>query len=170
MLRLLQTAAKFKAQVQPQLILLQKTLITVEGLSRQIYPDVDFFHIARESVESWIKRRSGIRGFIREIRKHAPRLATQLPALPELTFYNLQMALKEKNKFSDEKPIHSKKSFWSSLGASSLIGGIVLSVVLLIYPVEASTLSEFYHSLLLLFSASLGIFGIGCLFYCSRNY
>lgn len=165
MLRLLQTASQFKAQVQPQLILLQKTLITVEGLSRQIYPEVDFFHIAREMVGNWMRHRSGMRGFLHELRKRAPRFAVHLPVLPELIFNNLQASLKHKNHPLLLQKKLSKAYFWSGLGAASLVSGIILSLILLIYPVEFSVLNHFEHSLLLLVSTFCGLFGFGSLLY-----
>lgn len=160
MLRLLQTAAQFNAQVQPQLILLQKTLINVEGVSRQIYPDVDFFDIARERVEHWIKRNSGIRGLLHEIRKHAPQLATQIPALPELIFSYLKNSVKTNHQTTIIKLVPNPRKFWSGVGVTTLLSGIGLSLALLFIP-NFST--SFSHDVGLMISAGMGLFGIACL-------
>jgi ubiquinone biosynthesis protein len=163
MMGLLKTASEFNAHVQPQLILLQKTLINVEGLSRELDPSVKFFDIARESVENWVKKNSGIKGFINQMKIHGPQLATQLPAMPELLFKHLQTSLKEKNKPMLANKINSSYSFWTGVGITTLIGSVSLSSLLFIFPNEIAAMGYFSPSLTLLASAGLGIFGVSSL-------
>jgi ubiquinone biosynthesis protein len=82
LLRLFQTARRFNMVILPQLILLQKTLVSVEGLGRQLYPDLDLWHVARPLMERWMSERVGWRGLVRGTRENLPHWLDRLPALP----------------------------------------------------------------------------------------
>nr|WP_297459744.1 ubiquinone biosynthesis regulatory protein kinase UbiB [uncultured Halomonas sp.] len=84
LLGLFQTARRFNMEVQPQLVLLQKTLLNIEGLGRQLYPDLDLWSTAKPFLENWMKERAGPRGLWTSLRKQAPELSRQLPELPAL--------------------------------------------------------------------------------------
>ncbi|OQW92968.1 MAG: ubiquinone biosynthesis regulatory protein kinase UbiB [Beggiatoa sp. IS2] len=84
LLRLFQTARRFNMEVQPQLVLLQKTLLNIEGLGRQLYPDLDLWQTAKPFLERWMDERVGVRAFLKGIRTNAPFLAEKLPDLPLL--------------------------------------------------------------------------------------
>ena len=86
LLELFDTARKFNMEVQPQLVLLQKTLINIEGMGRQIYPDLDLWETAAPFMEKWMKDRIGIAGLIKRISGNAPRWLDQLPEIPDLAF------------------------------------------------------------------------------------
>jgi len=81
---LFQTAREFNMEVQPQLVLLQKTLLNIEGLGRQLYPDLDLWHTAKPFMERWMEQRMGPAAVLRQISAYAPELIEQLPRLPEL--------------------------------------------------------------------------------------
>ncbi len=81
---LFRTARQFNMEVQPQLVLLQKTLLNVEGLGRQLYPDLDLWHTAKPFMEEWMAERVGPTALLRELGNHAPEIMEQLPRLPEL--------------------------------------------------------------------------------------
>jgi len=83
LVRLFQTARRFDMEVQPQLILLQKTLLTVEGLGRQLYPDLDLWKTAKPFLENWMKRQFGIKALYRTIKDKYPIWLDRLPELPE---------------------------------------------------------------------------------------
>ena len=68
-------------EVQPQLVLLQKTLLNIEGLGRQIYPDLDLWNTAKPFMESWMRERYGPVALLTSLIQHAPTLATELPRL-----------------------------------------------------------------------------------------
>lgn len=89
LLRLFQTARRFHMEVQPQLVLLQKTLFNVEGLGRQLYPDLDLWNTAKPFLERWVKQQLGLRAFLRKMRKNAPYWAEKLPDLPDLLYQTL---------------------------------------------------------------------------------
>ncbi len=94
LLSLFQAARQFEMEVQPQLILLQKTLINIEGMGRQIYPDLDLWETAAPFMERWMKQRIGVQGFIRKLSEQAPRWLDQLPDLPDLA-YNTLLEIKQ---------------------------------------------------------------------------
>ena len=84
LLGLFQTARRFNMEVQPQLVLLQKTLLNIEGLGRQLYPDLDLWSTAKPYVEQWMKERAGVSGLWESLKRQAPELSHQLPELPVL--------------------------------------------------------------------------------------
>ncbi|MCB1692055.1 MAG: ubiquinone biosynthesis regulatory protein kinase UbiB [Pseudomonadales bacterium] len=84
LLSLFQTARRFNMEVQPQLVLLQKTLLNIEGMGRQIYPDLDLWETAAPFMERWMKERMGVGGLFKRLRHNAPGLLEQLPELPQL--------------------------------------------------------------------------------------
>jgi ubiquinone biosynthesis protein len=84
LLRLFQTARRFNMEVQPQLVLLQKTLLNIEGLGRQLYPDLDLWQTAKPFLERWMDERIGLRAFIKGIRTNLPLWAENLPEFPML--------------------------------------------------------------------------------------
>jgi len=72
--RLFQMASKFDIRIQPQLILLQKTLLSVEGLARQIYPSLDLWTTAKPYLENWIKEQVGPKAFLRKLKQEWPQI------------------------------------------------------------------------------------------------
>lgn len=82
LLSLFQTARRFNMEVQPQLVLLQKTLLNIEGLGRQLYPELDLWKTAKPPLERWMKERMGAMAFVNKFRDNLPRWAEQLPELP----------------------------------------------------------------------------------------
>ncbi|MFI4980069.1 MAG: ubiquinone biosynthesis regulatory protein kinase UbiB [Nevskiales bacterium] len=83
LLRLFQIARRYNYQVQPQLVLLQKTLLTIEGLGRQLYPDLDLWKSAKPIMEEWMWNRIGPSAQLARLRTHAPALAESLPELAQ---------------------------------------------------------------------------------------
>jgi len=86
LLRLFQTARRFEMQVQPQLLLLQKTLLSIEGLGRQLYPDLDLWRTAKPFLEKWMKRHYGPRAFFERLRHKLPLWQDKLWDLPEAIY------------------------------------------------------------------------------------
>ncbi len=82
LLRLFEIARRFDMQVQPQLILLQKTLLNIEGLGRQLYPQLDLWRTARPILRRWMSERVGPEAFAQGLRDHWPDLAESLKMLP----------------------------------------------------------------------------------------
>jgi ubiquinone biosynthesis protein len=84
LLRLFQTSRRFGIEIQPQLVLLQKTLLNIEGLGLQLDPELDLWKTAKPWLERWMSEQVGWRGFIKALKAEAPRYATLLPQLPRL--------------------------------------------------------------------------------------
>lgn len=84
LMRLFQTSRRFHVEIQPQLVLLQKTLLNIEGLGRQIDPDLDLWHTAKPFLEKWMADQVGPRKLFEQLRAESPRYAKLLPALPRL--------------------------------------------------------------------------------------
>jgi ubiquinone biosynthesis protein len=84
LLRLFQTSRRFNVEIQPQLVMLQKTLLNIEGLGRQLDPDLDLWTSAKPFLERWMSEQIGWRGFVRTLRREAPYWASTLPQLPRL--------------------------------------------------------------------------------------
>jgi ubiquinone biosynthesis protein len=82
LLRLFQTAQRFEMEVLPQLLLLQKTLMNIEGMGRELYPELDLWATAKPSLELFMKERVGFESINRGMKENTPRWAAQLPALP----------------------------------------------------------------------------------------
>jgi ubiquinone biosynthesis protein len=90
LLRLFQTSRRFNVEIQPQLVLLQKTLLNVEGLGRQLDPDLDLWSTAKPFLERWMNEQVGWRGLVDRLKAEAPRFAQWLPELPRLVHQRLQ--------------------------------------------------------------------------------
>ena len=84
LLRLYQTSRRFQVEIQPQLVLLQKTLLNIEGLGRQLDPELDLWSTAKPFLEKWMLDQMGPQRLWRELKAEAPRYAQMLPDLPRL--------------------------------------------------------------------------------------
>jgi ubiquinone biosynthesis protein len=86
LLRLFQTARAFNMEIQPQLLLLEKTFLHIEGIGRQLYPQLDLWDTAKPFIERWLSEQLGIRALVRGMKKNLPYIAEHLPDLPQLAF------------------------------------------------------------------------------------
>jgi len=84
LLRLFQTSRRFNVEIQPQLVMLQKTLLNIEGLGRQLDPELDLWKTAKPFLERWMSEQVGWRGLVRSFKHEAPYFARNLPQLPRL--------------------------------------------------------------------------------------
>ena len=82
LLRLFQTARRFNMEVQPQLVLLQKTLLNIEGMGRDLYPDLDLWVTAKPFLQRWMDEQSGIRSLFKGAKENLPKFIEQLPHMP----------------------------------------------------------------------------------------
>jgi len=90
LLRLFQTSRRFHVEIQPQLVLLQKTLLNIEGLGRQLDPELDLWATAKPFLEKWMARQVGPQKLWSELQKQAPQYAKVLPELPLMLHGYLQ--------------------------------------------------------------------------------
>ena len=84
LLRLFQTSRRFNVEIQPQLVLLQKTLLNVEGLGRDLDPELDLWKTAKPFLERWMEDQVGWQGLLRNLKKEATQWTTLLPSLPRM--------------------------------------------------------------------------------------
>ena len=84
LMRLFQTSRRFNVEIQPQLVLLQKTLLNIEGLGRQLDPELDLWNTAKPFLEQWMYQQVGWSGLVERLKNESPRYAQLLPELPRL--------------------------------------------------------------------------------------
>ena len=92
LLRLFQTARRFNMEIQPQLVLLQKTLLNIEGLGRQMYPDLDLWQTAKPFLERSMSEQIGVRALVRNLKESVPAMTETLPELPLLAHKLMEQA------------------------------------------------------------------------------
>jgi ubiquinone biosynthesis protein len=105
LLRLFQVARRFHINIQPQLLLLQKTLLSIESLSRQLAPELDLWNHAGPQIEKWLKKQVGPRAFLRRLRDNLPLWSEQFPEIPSL----LYEVLKEAKLHQETRRFHQNK-------------------------------------------------------------
>ncbi|MFG0833132.1 ubiquinone biosynthesis regulatory protein kinase UbiB [Aeromonas bivalvium] len=133
LLNLFNTARRFDMQVQPQLVLLQKTLLYVEGLGRQLYPQLDLWQTAKPFLEHWMGEQVGPKAVWNAIRDKAPFWAEKLPELPELVYETLRQARSQQRQFdhlfvqfSRHNRHQGQARYLLGVGASLLLVGVFL--------------------------------------------
>ena len=97
LMRLFAMSRRFNVEIQPQLVLLQKTLLQIEGLGRQLDPDLDLWKTGKPYLERWMNEQLGWRGFVRRMKEEAPALSQLLPQLPRLTHAFLSRPAQDAN-------------------------------------------------------------------------
>ena len=134
LLGLFQTARRFNMEVQPQLVLLQKTLLNIEGLGRQLYPELDLWKTAKPFLEEWMKERMSIKAVANSIRQQGPEWLEKLPLMPQLVFDALQQtAHQTEKKFEYSEQLAVKQYLRArSTRRHLLLGATALFVVAVI--------------------------------------
>lgn len=137
LVRLFQIASRFEMPIQPQLILLQKTLLNVEGLGRQLYPELDLWQTAKPFLEKWIKKQVGPRALLRRVKEQSPLWIEKMPELPELLYNYLQQNNQKPKPITPTQPHKKRRSFFLGAGMALLFS----SVYLIIFNLKAHVLS-----------------------------
>ncbi len=104
LLRLFQTAQRFEMEILPQLLLLQKTLVNIEGIGRQLYPELDLWQAARPALEQFMLDRAGVRRMVSAFRQNIPRWADRLPDVPGMALETLEQARSGRLKVQTQDP------------------------------------------------------------------
>lgn len=133
LITLFKTAQRFDMPVQPQLVLLQKTLVNIEGLGRQIYPDLDLWDTAHPFLERWLKRRYHPKNVIKELQYHVPEWLERLPDIPQVVLQTLEAQhdisrnISDLNKKLDKQSYKPKRaqSKWVLLSSGLFITALV---------------------------------------------
>jgi ubiquinone biosynthesis protein len=137
LLRLFETARRFDMQVQPQLILLQKTLFNIEGLGRQLYPELDLWKTAQPVLREWMKERVSPRTIFREIRAHLPDALLSLRQIPQIVQTSIREAAEGEGSAVDREltrlraEMHAaalRRDLWLAAGVLWLSGLIWLAL------------------------------------------
>ena len=102
---LFQTASRFDMEVQPSLVLLQKTLLNIEGLGRQLYPELNLWDTAQPFLEEWVQQRYSPQSVLKRLQRQAPSWLEQLPQLPEAVLDSLQNS-RGNERYLSERPQH----------------------------------------------------------------
>ena len=136
LLRLFQTARQFGMVIMPQLLLLQKTLVNIEGLGRQLYPELDIWKTARPLFEYWMHDRPGVRGLAKGLKENLPRWLDRLPDLPNKTIDiiekirdgKIQVEIKapELEKIRTEIRQSNQRSVLATIGSAFIICAAVI--------------------------------------------
>lgn len=136
LLRLFQTARRFDMHVQPQLVLLQKTLLNIEGLGRQLYPELDLWQTAKPFLEKWFHERMSPKAKFKKILKQFPEFAEQFPEIPTLIYRALDNAAyakqhaetqnKELALLREQMDNNHRTTVWALLISAALISAAVL--------------------------------------------
>ena len=108
LLRLFETARRFRMEVQPQLVLLQKTLLNIEGLGRQLYPELDLWKTAQPLLRGWYRERMHPRTLLKEARRHLPEFVAALRATPPLVRRLLHEAETRRTLWPSESAEHRR--------------------------------------------------------------
>lgn len=98
LLRLFQTSRRFHVEIQPQLIMLQKTLLNIEGLGRELNPNLDLWKTAKPFLENWTAKQIGWEAFKNNLWQELPNFTQKFPKLPNLLYQTLQMNLQQNSK------------------------------------------------------------------------
>ncbi len=159
---LFQTAQQFNMTVQPQLVLLQKTLINIEGLGRQLYPELDLWATAHPFMEKWLQNRFHPKTLLQQLKRYGPEWMEKFPQIPNLVFSGLQQlgqfeeqseSLRRSIETQNVKQSRSRRRLW--IAAAAFIGAGIVA-----WPQLIQSASQ---SLAILPATSLVLLAIGAL-------
>lgn len=136
MLRLFDAARRFDVEIQPQLILLQKTLVNIEGLGRELYPQLDLWKTARPVLRRWMDEQVGARAMLLSIRDNLPQLRDALRELPGAVKILSEQAARRHLQFDLRSPTleridrrlsqRERQRYWLALGSTAFVSGVLV--------------------------------------------
>jgi len=134
--RLFQIARSFDVEILPQLVLLQKTIINIEGIVRQLHPHLDLWETARPEMERWMSERMGVKGLIKGTILNLPRVIERLPELPNRAIdlidkiYDGKIEMENKSeeihKLREEMKIYNRKTILSVIGSGLILSSSII--------------------------------------------
>ncbi len=128
------TARRFNMEVQPSLVLLQKTLLNIEGLGRQLYPDLDLWQTAQPYLEQWLKDRYSPKSMFNQLKRYAPDWLEHFPQIPPMIFQALKSAQNNETHDVAKQSVIRQKSdsvwakFSTALGFGGIGGGVAIGL------------------------------------------
>ena len=136
LLQLFQTARRFKMEVQPQLVLLQKTFFNVEGLGRRLYPELNLWETAKPYLEKWMREQLGPRAFVKAMRRELPKWWQIMPEVPGIVYDILrreragelitQLRSEELERIQQQLQYNQRRLILAIAGTGLLLAGAVL--------------------------------------------
>ncbi|GAB3013708.1 ubiquinone biosynthesis regulatory protein kinase UbiB [Bowmanella dokdonensis] len=140
LLQLFNTARRFNMQVQPQLVLLQKTLLYIEGLGRQLYPQLDLWQTAKPFLENWMKEQIGFKALYKKVKANLPYWSEKMPEVPDLLFDTLKQMKqlphqqqKWLEQLQQQQDRQHRSRRYQMLGSTLTVLGVLVPI----YPVSA---------------------------------
>jgi ubiquinone biosynthesis protein len=134
LLSLFRTAQRYDMEIQPQLVLLQKTLLNIEGLGRQLYPELDLWKTAHPFLERWLKRRFSPKTLWNELKRYGPEWMEKFPQVPHLILNSLQQlqnvgqlapGVHRTAQELHDRNLRSSRRYWLSAGL--IVAAIVIA-------------------------------------------
>lgn len=162
LLRLFHTARRFNMEVQPQLVLLQKTLLNIEGLGRELYPQLDLWATAKPFLEQWMIDRRGPKAIARQFAENLPAALEVMPRLPVLAAQLAERGARPASAEQPDKPVQaasSRRLANAIAGSAILLSSSVMGAALLLVQ-GASTLSGVLLGAIALFGLWLVLRGV----------
>ncbi|MBK1691816.1 ubiquinone biosynthesis regulatory protein kinase UbiB [Ectothiorhodospira mobilis] len=136
LVRLFQTARRFNMEVQPQLVLLEKTLLNIEGMGRDLYPDLDLWKTARPFIQRWMDEQVGARALVRGLRRNLPFILEKAPDVPGLLHEALrQQTLADERQALQQAQLRrlqgeirdaNRRTVFAVLGSALMIAAVLL--------------------------------------------
>ncbi len=137
LLRLFQTARRFNMEVQPQLVLLQKTLLNIEGLGRELYPELDLWQTAKPFLERWMRNRVSLSNVVRQMKVRASTWVEHLPEAPDLLFDTMQLArnhyLSQQRRDEQTRQLRREMKRSSQIAYGSIVGAALFLAAVALY-------------------------------------
>jgi len=133
LVNLFNTARRFNMEVQPQLVLLQKTLLYIEGLGRQLYPQLDLWQTAKPFLENWVKEQMGVKAVLSKIKANLPFWNEKLPEMPDLIYDYLKTSRENQHQQTQlmqtllaNQSKNNHRIIYSIVAAAVIIAGAIL--------------------------------------------
>jgi len=135
LLKLFQVARQFEINIQPQLVLLQKTLMGIEGLSRSLSDDIVIWSYAGPQIEKWLKKQIGVKAFIRRVRENLPAWSEQFPLIPSLIFETLTEQRRQQviQRFQQNGKLDNKPRRFYTKVSYFLLGVVTTIIAVTVY-------------------------------------
>ncbi len=135
LLQLFNTARRFNMVIQPQLVLLQKTLLYIEGLGRQLYPQLDLWQTAKPFLENWMKQQIGFKAMYQKISANLPFWSEKLPEIPDLVYDTLKQVKKLPEQHKRQFELQQQQMQRQHRSSQLLIMGATFVITAVILPV-----------------------------------
>lgn len=141
--RLFQIARSFNVEIMPQLLMLQKTIINIEGIGRQLYPDLDLWKTARPQLERWMDERIGRKGLLKAATENMPKLIYRLPDLPNKIIDLIDRAndgtIEMENKSEEIHHLREEMKCYNQRTVLAVVGSGFLMSASIIYALDNTT-------------------------------